>query len=51
MVSELNSQIFFWTTESFINDLEYACYENYAVVGVSFSQYIFLALAYSKKCF
>lgn len=27
---------------------EYACYENYAVVGVSFSQYIFLALAYSK---
>jgi cation-transporting ATPase 13A3/4/5 len=27
---------------------EYACTENYAVVGVSFSQYIFLALAYSK---
>ena len=27
---------------------EYACSENYAVVGVSFSQYIFLALAYSK---
>lgn len=27
---------------------EYACSENYAVVGVSFSQYIFLALVYSK---
>lgn len=28
--------------------LEYSCYENYAVFGVSMSQYIFLALAYSK---
>ena len=28
--------------------LEYACLENYAVYGVSISQYIFLALAYAK---
>lgn len=27
---------------------EFPCYENYAVFGVSLSQYIFLALAYSK---